>query len=290
MKMEPKNVLQMVIAVAIGVIMLGPLASVVAGAQENVGPETNLTNSVSADYTYNLWNGEDITFEFTKGTPNTYSVNGETVTLNAAQQILIASNFFSMRSGGLPANPGINYEYLGSTAGAEDTLSYVIENGEYTLTIGDTVLTGTLDWMVYAVADGKTGTSGLGQLTTPASAFYTSNANKIVVLGNIYTTGDNDTYYAYYDGKLTVNEDYEDNSKVNIVKTIANGYTDIYSTTLSVSIGEETFTPYFVLAPITISGHEASESMYDLLGVIPLLVTIGLILGIVGVVAVRRLE
>jgi hypothetical protein len=52
----------------------------------------------------------------------------------------------------------------------------------------------------------------------------------------------------------------------------------------------ETFTPYRILVPYEISGHATSGSMYDMLGVIPLLVTIGLILGVVGVIASRRLE
>lgn len=287
--MNTKNILTLAITLTLGVILAGSLLMpVIADAQENAGAETELTNTVRGSYTYNIWDGEDVTFEFVKGNPNTFAVNGDTVTITSTQQILIASNFFSMRTGGLPANPGINYQYLGVTAGAEDTLTYAIANGEYTLTIGSTVLTGTLDWMVYAVADGETGTSGLGQLTTPTNAFYTSKADNIVVLGNVYTTGDNDTYFAYYNGELTVNEDYADSSKVNIVRSVANGYTNIYNTTLAVTVGDESFTPYQILAPIKVTGNEADNALISLYGAIPIMVIISLVLLGVGAIYTKR--
>lgn len=283
------KMIPLVLTIVVGVILAGSvLMPIIADAQEHAGPAAEKTNTVRGVYTYNIWDGEDVTFEFTEGTPNAYAVNGETVTLTAQQNILIASNFFSMRTGGQEVNPGINYQYLGTASGAQATLSYVIEDGAYTLTIGETVLTGTLEWMVYAVADGKTGTSGLGQLTTPTSAFYTSNLNNLVVLGNVYTTGDNDTYFAYYNGDLTVNEAYADVSEVVISKTTTAGYSNIYDTTLSVKVGDETFTPYHILAPIKVAGNEANSGVSSLYGVIPVLVIVSLLVAAIGVVATRK--
>lgn len=285
------NILTLVITLVVGIILAGALlAPVVADAQEHAGPIAEKTNTVRGVYTYNIWDGEDVTFEFTEGTSNTYTVNGETVTLTAQQNILIASNFFSMRTGGQEANPGINYQYLGTTSGAQATLSYVIEDGAYTLTIGETVLSGTLEWMVYAVADGKTGTSGLGQLTTPTSAFYTSNLNNLVVLGNVYTTGDNDTYFAYYNGDLTVNEAYADVSEVVISKSTTAGYSNIYDTTLSVKVGDETFTPYHILAPIKVTGNETNPGLSSLYGAIPIMVIVAILMVAVGAIALRRAD
>lgn len=288
--MDLKNIGGIVAGLVIAVVLLASvLVPIISTAMITIGEEASFDNTVRETYTYNVWDGEDVTFVFTKdNTANTYTVNGDSVTLTAAQNILIASNFFSMRTGGQATNPGINYQYQGLTAGAEATLTYAISNGAYTLTIGETVFTGDLEWMVYAVADGETGTSDLGQLTTPSSRFYTSDAQNIVVLGNIYTTGDNDTYYAYYNGDLTVNEEYASMSSVDISKTVKDGYTNIYNTSVTVQIGEESFTPYFILAPITVNGNEASGAMYDLLGIIPLLVTVGILMGIVTAVFVRR--
>lgn len=285
------NILTLAITLTLGIILAGSLlVPVIEDTQTNIGPEVTLNNTVrNPNLNYNMWDGSDITISFTvSGTTGTYSINGEaqtTILTSNAQRIVFASNDVCARVGGSSAPGTLNVQHIGDTSGNTYSFTYVIENGEYTFTqLNHDPITGKVDWLIYAADEGD---YNAGTISTPTSPFYTTDADKLVILGNVYTTGDNDTFYAYYDGELTVNEDYADNSSVTINKTIADGYTDIYDTTVTVNVGDESFTPYFILAPKTVTGHEVSD-VDALLGAIPVLVIIGLVLAGVGAIFVKN--
>lgn len=285
------NVLTLAITLTLGIILAGSmLMPVITDAQTNIGPAATMTNEkpAGANYNYTLWDGADISFEYSSTeSSSTYTINDETFSLiSSEQRIILASNDFATRSGGNSELFILNSQFVGSTTQYNNSdFSFVIENKEYTLEIGGQTYTGHVDWLVYASDDGN---AGLIQLKTPSAPFYTSNANDLVILGNIYTTGDNDTFYSYYKGQLTVNEAYADESSVTITKTEVSGYTDIYSTTISVNVGDESFTPFFILAPEKATGHEASGAAYSLLGAIPIIVIIGLVLAATAAIVVKR--
>lgn len=293
--MESKSIIEIVVAVVIGIIMIGPLVSVIGDAQVTNGDEITLSND-HGPYLYSAWAGEDIVIAY-DGTALTsdnsgYTIDGDPTDLTFSRNpnIVVASNDFAIRTGGTQSQGArLVIVYLGEieTSSSIRTFSISVSDGEYSLTVGDSeVLTGTIDWMVMADTDGDIGISQMTDYTN----FYTTNTENLIVLGSIYVTGENDTFYSYYEGTLTVNEEYISTSSVEIAKSLADGYTDIYDTSVTITVGDETFHPFYVLAPIQVNGHAASGPMYDLLGVIPLLVTIGLIMGIVGAVFVRRFE
>lgn len=119
---------------------------------------------------------------------------------------------------------------------------------------------------------------------------YVSNDDEITLCG-AYTSGSLDTmYYFHNDTTYVSNSAYQMTPSIEM--EIAEGTTDIYSATVSVSMtdGEDTesFTPYRILVPYEVSGHADSGAMYSLLNIIPLLVTVGILMGIVTAVFVRR--
>lgn len=287
-RMDPKKLTTIIVSAVIGVIMLVTIAApVVSDAQVTLGPETTINNEIrTPELNYTFWDGSDIELSYTT---DGYSVNGElqnSILNSTSQRIAIASNVVCCRIGGNSIPASFNTQVVGWTQGYTTTMLLSIVDGVASLTIGNNpVQTVDIDWLVYA---DENGTYNIGTINTPTSPFYTSNTDKIVILGNIYTTGDNDTFYAYYDGELTVNDEYADVSSVEITRTLSNGYTDIYDTSVTVTVGDESFTPYFILAPKTVSGHEASGSLYSMVGIIPIVIAIGIVIAILGMIFTTR--
>ena len=277
--------------VVAALLLAAVLVPIIDSTQKTIGPATTVTNTaVDGNYDYQVWDRSDITFTYTGlAASENYTIDGESSGLDFStntQRIVIASDVFCTRTGGSVPNVNLNSQYVGATSQLNGaSFVFQITDGEYSLTFsGQDPITGTLGWLVYAI-DG--GTANLMQIKVPTSPFYTSDTNNIIVLGNIYVTGDNDTFYSYYDGVLSVNAAYADVSSVDITQTLADGYSDIYNTGVTVNVGDESFTPYFILAPKTASGHE-TDTMYDLLGIIPILMTVAIILGVVAMAFVRR--
>lgn len=274
----------LILAITVGIIMAGALlVPFVQDAQRTVGDEVTVSNTLQTETpTYNIWSGEDIEFTFVY-TTGVYTVDGTEYDYNTTvRHILLASNDFTYRNGG-DEEAMILTQYIGDTEQVSNQdFTFTVSDGEYTLVRGTDTLTGTVDWLVYAVEDG---TSNLGALPTGGS-FVTGYDDDFVVLGSIYTTGDNDTFYSYYDGDLTVNSTYESESSVSVSKTLKDGYADIYDTTVTVTIGDETFTPYYILVPISVDGHETG-SAYSILGVVPVIVILALMMMMVPYISKR---
>lgn len=285
------NVLTLIITLVVGIILAGSLLGpVISDAQKTIGTPTTVTNVMNTSSpNYTIWDGSDIVIEY-DATNKVYSIDGVSNNFAAAtQRILVASNDFACRNGGSTDNPQILSQYVTEAAQISHTsFTFRVINKSYSFEVpGVDPYVGTLEWMVYAE---DSGTTNLGQINQSAGTWYTSEQDKLIVLGNIYTTGENDTFYSYYDGDLTVNSAYEDVSSVTINKTLAEGYTDIYATTITINIGDESFTPYFILTPKTVEGHEASGGAYSLLGAIPIMVIVALLMIAVGAIAYRRAD
>lgn len=122
-----------------------------------------------------------------------------------------------------------------------------------------------------------------------STAFYTTGVNDVVCSG-VYTTGDLDTFYAYYNGTNTCNEGYTMSTDLDM--TLVEGTTDIYSTTIEVSISDgtdtESFVPYRIMIPLEVTGHADSGGMYSVYGVIPIILVVSLVIGAISMIATGR--
>lgn len=275
--MDYKNIIVLMVGALVGVLILSTFVPIIGATQENIGESVTLDQDYDSTYVpeHNLWQGEDLTITWVKA-DRTFTVNDDTITLSDKRRILIASNDFAVRSAGTSGNPLVATNRINQISNSDASFTLTVTDGEYSLTVGtDTAMTGTIEWLVYPVSE-----NGNIQVVQPTdvSSFMTDKNSDIIILGNVYTTGDNDTFYSYYNGDLTVNDAYADVSSVTIHKTIKSGYTDIYDTSITVNVGDESFTPYYMLVPKTVSGHEASGALYEVIGLIPLVAGLGLLL------------
>lgn len=109
-----------------------------------------------------------------------------------------------------------------------------------------------------------------------------NSINDVTIYG-WYATGENDTQYSFKDGKLSVVGDYE--SSVDYELTLHEGTTDIYDITkFNVTIGGETFVPYYALVPEIVEGHADSGAAYDIVGAIPIIIIIAIVLLAAGLI------
>lgn len=289
--MDTSRIITVLITALVGAIVLAGFIPAINETQINSGEEVVLNNTMrTPELSYSLWDGSDIELKFVvSGSTGTYSVNGveQTEILDSvSQRIAIASNYVCSRVGGSSAPATFNTQVLGWTAGYTISFTLAVVDGVCTFTqLNNDPVTVDLEWLVYA---DENGTMNIGTLSSPTTPFYTSLTDKLIILGNVYTTGDNDTFYSYYDGILTVNDEYADNSSVDISRTLADGYADIYETTVIVNVGDESFTPYFILAPKTVNGHESGGAMFSIMGLLPLIVGVGLLLFVVVEVIGKR--
>lgn len=264
-----------VLTVLIGVILIGSvMAPSITAIQKTAGDEVTVTNSTITDnFNYKKWTGEETIISYTGGNLSTtgeYTINGESsgLTFSSVQRIVLASDEFSIRTGGSSSTGPIlliQTIYANNNIQGTAFTFTVSTDGTYTLTYASNEYTGTITWMVYATADG---TLNLGQMPLNSESFYTSPRNDIIILGSVYITGENDTFYSYYNGDLTVAPDYADVSSIDISTSPAEGYIDIYDTTVTLTIGDESFTPYYILAPIDVTGLEEGGAAYTLYGII----------------------
>ena len=277
-----------VLGVTIVVILIATaLMPVVSDAQKTAGDDVTLNNAVYDGIYYKKWSGEEMTFQY-DNTTTEYRINGELLnrTSNAPYQILV-SDVISSRNGGTNTTFVVNSATIGGTQYYQLTYMFSVDaSGHYVLSInnGANVLEGTIGWLWYITPE----ETNYSTITNPTSPYYLGDTSDIVVLGSVYITGDNDTYYAYYDGQLTVNDAYSAVSSVSIPKTLVDGTTDCYSTIVTVTIGDETFTPYYVIAPISVTGHATSGGTYALYGAIPVVIIAALVAFAIGAVVLRR--
>lgn len=305
--MDVKNIIQMVVAVVIGVIMIGPLTGVVSGAMVTAGDEITMTNN-SDIVLKSIDDGDVFKLTSTRNADSTktdvWTINDNVVSnlsgsslswnvglISDAMYVRIVSqaNASSAATTLMSSTTGVEqYISPGSTEGVY-TWTWTFENG--TMTYIDrygTEVTAPYTWgyVVCPLEDGEyysAETEGVG---------ICKDVKDLILCGG-YTSGSLDTMYALHNGE-TYTSVSAYTMTVNSTTVLHDGTTDIYDITVSVDISDgestESFTPYRIYLPYEVSGHATSGSMYDLLGVIPLLVTIGLILGVVGVIASRRLE
>lgn len=190
------------------------------------------------------------------------------------------------------SSPSLHYLSGGGNNGAhygveftEDTITLY---GAYGTESQTTIATVSYTW-AYVVCPYAN-----GEYCAPLSGGVgiVKNADQVILCG-AYTTGDFDTMYYRIGGVDWVsNSSYEMNT--NVTLALHENTTDIYDATVSVSMTDgddtETFTPYRILVPYQVSGHATSGALYDMLGVLPIVVIVALILGVIGAAVYSRIE
>lgn len=120
------------------------------------------------------------------------------------------------------------------------------------------------------------------------NAYSMVNSIKDVTIYGWYYTGENDTQYSFENGVLSVVGDYV--ATYDYELTLHDGTTDIYDITeFNITIGGETFVPYFALVPDVVEGHADSGVTYTLVSVIPIFVVIGILVGTMVLFFNRRM-
>lgn len=114
-------------------------------------------------------------------------------------------------------------------------------------------------------------------------SWYANPDNLVIAGGGYYTTGDNDTTYAYYAfngaNNLSVGASYAEESHLNLTSTSIND--SVTQNTITISIGDESFSPWNVIIPKEVTSTNNS-SLEAIISIIPLLVLTGLVIGVVG--------
>lgn len=303
--MDTKTMTQLLVGFLIGAVILASMVPIFINVQNISGDEITLTNETNSVFREaevgdvltctSVYNVEETQNR------NSWTLNGEPVVSptggSGAWELGIMSDGVYMQIRGLKdSSMAIYYNMTdavpvqktvsGANASNDRTLSYTFGDSiiSMDITVGETTTTITFDYtwayVICPYGEGKycaAVTNGTGMV---------SSTNQIILCG-AYTTGENDTMYYYKNGTSHVSNDAYTMS-VNISTDVHEDTSDIYDFTLSVDIGDETFTPYRVLVPYEVTGHSTSGALYSVMGILPLVAGVGLLMGAVYYFISRR--
>ena len=289
--MEVKNILSIMVVALVGAVILTGFIPVLGATQDNIGDSVTYENPLNDGnyYMRKIADGDTLVVTVASGETTTVYVNGEQIKTIAGDIIggyhdLIMTNVFTANTGGSTSGLQIA-SYNSTSVGYTSTTTITYSNGTITQTNdGQTSIEfAGVEWGYIVCNEPDAGF--YESVRTGGTPFYIKTNNDIVC-GGVYTTGDNDTYYWYKDGVSFVYQDYTTSAEIN--KTLVAGTTDIYQATITINVGDESFTPYRVLIPLEVTGHQASGALYDVYGLIPLIVAVGLLMFAITAILIRR--
>ena len=303
--METKNIMSIMVVALVGAVILTGFLPVLGATQDNIGEPITLKNN-SNIVLREVVEGDVLAVERTVIAENTFkdvwtlnddeitTLSGTTVTWNVGiisdgiyMQINSASNaagsYYKMNQ----TTPSAQYFGVTSTVVGSSTItSFTFANGEVTVNYAGATSTVSYTWgyVVCNLEDGSyysAETGGVG---------ICKKASDLILCG-AYTSGELDTMYSYVNGVGYVsNSAYTMTVDADLTKHA--GTTDIYDITTSVVMSDgandETFTPYRVFLPYEVTGHQTVGAMYDIYGLIPLIVTVGLLMFAITAILIRR--
>lgn len=279
------KLIPIVLTLVVGIILAGSvLVPVLNDAQKDLGDPITKTNPV-----YNSWYRDIEPTDVWEMSSTGYVLNDETMDTGYRQAVFGDSFVLYLNA--------LNLDNIGYVIGKNDenptqlvnTKSYTITFDNNTISIVDgdntAVYSKEYTWAYTLCPSEDTAKWGTITRIGDGDTTYILNNNQVVLSGYYYT-GDNDTFYSYKDGTLYIGS-YE--GGMEITKTLVDGTTDIYKIdTEVVTVGDETFTPYITLVPISVTGHATAGASYSLLGAIPIMVIVALIMGAVGMIVAKR--
>ena len=304
MKMDVNKMIGMVVGVVVGVLILS------AALFPVIDSATTTERTFKNEGYYNLdKTAEDFTFSWDYTSPTEFVINNETVTYtntNAMDVSIVLGEKFAVRL--QPQNAKVTFYGLGTYITADSintTLTVTVESGTLTATNEDTSKSVTSVTELYYISE-----TGPYVMKKSDSIAYLNSGSEIVADSEIYASGqtfngaksifwhlegtiDDMDYPDAFDNLLQISDEtingqysnrYNDLFELsNITFTAYNTYQELsYNVTASYFV-----VPAEVTAELTV---HASQDEIDLLETIPILITVGLILGIVGAVFVRRFE
>ena len=299
--MDPKHLTAVIVSAILGVILLVTVvAPIVSEGMKTTGDPVTYTNYLmsSNQNRYDYVDSVELTATAseTEGISYDFVIDGNPITLISDYMLAVASDGIVIQIGTAGQFAySTNLETYASEPNLNPTtyptVTLTMDNGEWSLNAGDTVLkSGVYTWAVTYKENGRY----VAHNSAVTGAYCHETPEDFIVYGGGYSTGDLDSFYAYGNGKLTIAvTEYTGALNWNVAKV--DGTTDIYRITtcnLTVTDGEnsETFTPYRCLYLYEVTGHATSGSLYSMLGIIPIVVAIGIVLGVVSMAIVNRYD
>lgn len=273
--MDTRNILILIIGVLVGAVVLSAFVPVIMETQKVSGAVVEYDN-VQSGYTYQLTEkNENVTITITGANGDIY-FNGE----------VISDDGFAIVTDTVTVRASTSIKGLNVATPTQQLDLRVPWSSNFTITFidGTCTITNNIDdvgeetvqysWMYSPSDDGE-------WVTVTGSTTHYVNSIKDVICSGYYSTGENDTGYYVRDGIAKVSDpDYT--AGLTYTLNPVSGTTDVYTlASLNVNVGEESFTPWFLLVKKDIIGHEASGTMFDLFGILPLIAGVGLLLFVV---------
>lgn len=288
--MEVKNIMSIMVVALVGAVILTGFLPVLGATQEGIGTPISFTNSPSITNDNELLVTNDIStpHTFSAEYPNAYvTIDGEQIpTANAVQGFYFVSDGVSVCNTGAFFVVSYGETVAQYSPSWNVALSVTFENGVSTFTYRDGGTTNTYTtnytWIGYRVTEGG---NYVNKVNVAVATYH--DMSDFIAMGN-YTTGENDTYYLAKDGVISLSESQYNASLTTINTTDVSGTTDVYRGTLRVNVDDESFTPFVWAVKKTIDGHEDSGALYDVYGLIPLMVAIGLLMFAITAILIRR--
>lgn len=272
----------LVITALVGVVILAGFLPIVTATQNASGESVTYENPLNHGnyYMRELKEGDVLEIVVTEGQNTTVNVNGTLVKtvdngdIGPYHQILMSDVLTVWTT-----SPGSSGQYAYATSNVVNytnaSSKFTLTNDGFTIKIGDNP-EGSLNvnpsWG-YIVCN-ESQAEYYESIRNGQYDYYLKSDNDVVCSG-VYTTGDNDTYYWYKDG-VVYGGSYETTYTIN--KTLVAGTSDIYLGNITLNIGGEEFTPYRVMIPIEVTGHKTEGALYEIFGLLPLIVGVGLLL------------
>ena len=315
MKMDANKMIGMVVGVMVGVLILSAALFPVIDSATT----TEKTFKNNGYFTYDaIDENTDVTISWDAATPGVLTIGDAEITMptGSGNWTIVGSTNFTMRFytssvTGLQCYGSAGYLSANTSNAASCTITVDETSMVMTRTNADTTTNTTTYTMgqhgFLINADG----SGDLMLKYSNESAYVNGDSEVYLCGTTFVTGSgtNDFVgvfgYGSLDDGLTMSSFYGNSSPntvsfgdVTATYSAVNGYIDLYKLDkfefpLTQNSATVTATYSYFVVPTEVTAElavHASQDEIEILETIPILITVGLILGIVGAVFVRRLE
>lgn len=274
MELNLKSTISTVIPLVVMVVLVSAvLIPVVSEAQTVSGTPVEYSNDFALAHEEYYNSPNKVEFESNGAQA---IINGHTIGYDSQFRVLLAADtFYAIGNAG---GGGVTiFRYEGDTPGRVNysgNVSISCENGNYTVVSSLGTHTGTYTHVYAACAKENADTCTVRPTTL--NDHYLPADYQLYFMSDVAQTG-----YMIYDGEPHVL------SGVGTVTytegDLVEGTTDvILGSTMSIVYNDSEYNVAVVFVPLTVHGHADSGPTYTLVGIIPLLILAGMVIGVVG--------